>query len=87
MSFISARSRTGSTAMPTGCCMNELADMMKNADSMVPIETSQMQVACSRGDSLSHPKIHSPRNVDSRKNASSASTASGAPKTSPTKRE
>ena len=32
------------------------------------------------------PKIHSPRNVDSRKNASSPSMASGAPKTSPTKR-
>ena len=37
--------------------------------------------------SLSQPKIHRPMNVDSRKNASSASSASGAPKTSPTKRE
>ncbi len=33
--------------------------------------------------SLSHPKTHSPRNVDSRKKASSASMASGAPKMSP----
>ncbi len=37
--------------------------------------------------SLSQPKIHSPRNVDSTKKAASASMASGAPKTSPTKRE
>ena len=37
--------------------------------------------------SLSQPKIHRPMNVDSRKNAISASIASGAPKTSPTKRE
>ena len=33
------------------------------------------------------PKIQMPRNVDSAKNASSPSSASGAPKTSPTKRE
>ena len=38
MSFISARSRSGLTVMPTGCCMNELAAMMKNADSIVPID-------------------------------------------------
>ncbi len=37
--------------------------------------------------SRSQPKIHRPRNVDSRKNASSPSIASGAPKMSPTKRE
>ncbi len=33
------------------------------------------------------PKIHSPTNVDSTKNAASPSMASGAPNTSPTKRE
>src|SRR6478609_9300350 len=87
MSFISARLRSGFTVMPTGCCMNEFADMMKNADSIVPMDTSQIAAQCRRGESLSHPKIHSPRNVDSRKNASSASMASGAPKTSPTNRE
>ncbi len=89
-SFISARapsSRSSLTVMPTGFCMNELAAMMKNADSMVPIETSHMQVRCSLADSLSQPKIHRPRKVDSRKKASNASMASGAPKTSPTNRE
>ncbi len=43
-----------------------------------------MVARCTRFDSRSQPKIHSPMNVDSRKNASSASIASGAPNTSPT---
>ena len=60
---------------------------MKYAENRVPRWTSQMVVAWSLGDSLSQPKIHRPRNVDSRKNASRPSTASGAPKMSPTKRE
>ena len=54
---------------------------------MVPIEASQIVARWTRFGSRSQPKIHSPRNVDSRKNASSPSIASGAPKMSPTKRE
>ena len=54
---------------------------------MVPIATSQMLSRCSRLGMRSQPKIHRPRKVDSRKKASSASIASGAPKMSPTKRE
>ncbi len=42
---------------------------------------------CTRRDSLSQPNSHSPRNVDSRKNAASPSIASGAPKMLPTSRE
>ena len=87
MSFISARLRSALTVIPTGCCMNELAAMMKNADIVVPMATSQMQAACRAGESLSQPKIQMPMKVDSRKNASSDSIASGAPKTSPTNRE
>ena len=49
--------------------------------------TSQIASRCTRLESLSQPKIHMPRKVDSRKKASSASIASGAPKMSPTKRE
>ena len=60
---------------------------MKYADRSVPMWTIQMHARWSFGGSRSQPKIHSPRNVDSRKNASSPSMASGAPKTSPTKRE
>ncbi len=48
--------------------------------------TSHMHAACSLSGRRPQPKIHSPRKVDSRKKASRASIASGAPKMSPTKR-
>ena len=67
--------------------MNALAAMMKYADRMLPIETHQIVARCSFCGSLSQPKIQSPMNVASKKKASSPSKASGAPKTSPTKRE
>jgi hypothetical protein len=60
---------------------------MKYADSSVPIDASQIVARCRRFGSRSQPKIHRPRNVDSRKNASRPSIASGAPNTSPTNRE
>ena len=86
-SVSSARPVSGLNSKPTGFCMKELAARMKYADSTVPMCTSHMQPACSLGGSRSQPKIHRPRNVDSRKNASRPSIASGAPNTSPTKRE
>src|SRR4029453_15958994 len=46
----------------------------------------QRQARCTPALSCFQPKIHRPRNVDSTKKASRASSASGAPKTSPTKR-
>jgi len=46
-----------------------------------------MDARCSFLGRMPHPKTHSPRKVDSRKNAASPSIASGAPKTSPTNRE
>ena len=49
--------------------------------------TSQIVSRCTFWGSLFQPKIHMPMKVDSRKKASSASIASGAPKMSPTKRE
>ncbi len=60
---------------------------MKYAEMFVPIAASQIVARCSRFGSRCHPKIHRPRNVDSRKNAIRPSIASGAPKMSPTKRE
>ncbi len=57
---------------------------MKYADSIVPMLTSQMEARWTRSDTRPLPKIQIPRNVDSRKKASSASTANGAPKTLPT---
>ncbi len=50
----------------------------------MPSATSQMVARWTRGESRFHPKIQSPRNVASRKNAASPSIASGAPKTLPT---
>ena len=49
--------------------------------------TIQMQAAWIFCGSRSQPKIHRPRKTDSMKKASSASSASGAPKMSPTNRE
>ena len=64
--------------------MNEFATRMKYADSQVPATAIHSVARCRRGESLSHPKIHSPRNVDSRKKAARPSIASGAPNTLPT---
>ena len=60
---------------------------MKYALATLPTATSWMLSRCRRGESRSRPNTHSPRKVDSRKNATRPSIASGAPKTSPTKRE
>ena len=60
---------------------------MNAADSARAGETAQIVSRCSRFGSLSQPNSHSPRNVDSRKNAASPSIASGAPKMFPTSRE
>ena len=57
---------------------------MKYAEIIVPTAVAQMQNRWTFGDSRPQPKIHRPMNVDSRKNAISASIASGAPKMSPT---
>ena len=83
----SARPVSGLKRAPTGCCMNEFAAMMKNADRLTAIATIQMQARCTRRGSRVHPNIHKPMNVDSKKNAARPSIASGAPKTSPTNRE
>ena len=61
--------------------------MMNAADSAAPSATSQIVARCVRSDSFPQPNSHSPRNVDSRKNAASPSIASGAPNTSPTNLE
>ena len=84
MSVRCARPVAGSTAKPTGCRIQALAARMKNADRLEPIAAAQIVARCTRRGSRSHPKIHRPMKVDSRKNASSASSASGAPNTSPT---
>jgi hypothetical protein len=67
--------------------MKLLATKIQNAEMFAPMAASQIVARWILLGSLSQPKIHRPRNVDSRKKAMSASTASGAPKMSPTKRE
>src|SRR3954468_6105987 len=57
---------------------------MKYAESHVPSAATQIVARGTRFDRRSQPKIQSPRNVDSRKNAPRPSIASGAPKTLPT---
>ncbi len=59
---------------------------MKNADSSVPIATTQIVARWTPRGKRPQPKIQRPTNVDSRKNASRPSIASGAPKMSPTNR-
>src|SRR4030066_895487 len=71
----------------TGCCMNAFAIKIHITKIFDPMATSHIVAACIPLESLSHPKIHTPKNVDSRKKASKASRARGAPKISPTKRE
>src|SRR5689334_12487240 len=83
-SVSSARPVSGLNFAPTGCCMNEFAAMMKNAEALTPNATIQMHARCSARGSRLQPKIHKPMNVDSKKNAISPSNASGAPKMSPT---
>ena len=83
----SARPRSGLIRNPTGCCIHEFAARMKNAERLVAMPTAQIVTRWASFGSRSHPKIHRPTNVASRKNAMSPSIASGAPKTSPTKRE
>ena len=58
-----------------------------SAERFDPTATTQIAARCTFFGSTSQPKTQMPRKVDSRKKASSASIASGAPKMSPTKRE
>ncbi len=61
--------------------------MMNAADSEAPTATAQIVTRWTRRGSRPQPKSHRPRKTDSRKKAANPSIASGAPNTSPTKRE
>ena len=76
--------RLPSTLYPTGCCIQALAAKMKYAERAVATLTIQMAARWIRAETRSLPKIHIPRNVDSKKKASKASMARGAPNTLPT---
>ena len=61
--------------------------MMNTADRQLPSATAQAEARCTPRGSTFQPNTHTPRKVDSRKNAARPSIASGAPKTSPTNLE
>ncbi len=84
MLFIAGRWRVSSHSTPTGCCIHELAAMMKYADALTPKATIQMHSRWMRLLNRPQPKTHRPMNVDSAKKATRPSNASGAPKTSAT---
>ena len=68
----SARPVSGLNRVPTGCCMNEFAAMMKYAEMLTAIATIQMQARWIRRGNRFQPKIHKPMKVDSKKNATRA---------------
>ena len=68
----SARPVSGLKRAPTGCCIQEFAAMMKNADALTARATIQMHARCTSRGSRVQPKIHRPMNVDSKKNAAQA---------------
>ena len=51
------------------CCIQALAVRMKNADTIVPRLTTQMDSVCASRGSRSRPNMHNAMNVDSAKNA------------------
>ena len=72
-----------SSTYPTGLRRNPLATITANADTYPVTTTAQKMAACRARGNRCQPNTHSPSRVDSRKNATRVSTASGAPKTSP----
>ena len=63
--------------------MKLLAARIQMADMEEPRKVSQMKTACTAGLKRFQVNIHTPMKVDSRKNATRASIARGAPKMSP----
>src|SRR5512135_3684218 len=69
---------------PTGFCIHPLARSIQRADRLEDMATIHIEAACTFFETLFQPNIQRPMKVDSRKKATVASIASGAPKMSPT---
>ncbi len=78
---------SGLNAIPTGFCIQALATRIQRAERLAPTATSHVDARWNFLPTLFHPKNITAMNVDSRKNASIPSMASGAPKISPTNHE
>jgi hypothetical protein len=78
------RTVCGSKRAPTGLCIQPFAIRIQSAEKLAPMPTSQVTTRWPTLESRSHPKKKIPTKVASRKNAIKPSSASGAPKMSPT---
>ncbi|MCY1514512.1 hypothetical protein D9M68_490570 [compost metagenome] len=83
-SVISMRMVSGLKIDPTGFCIQPLAIRIHSAEKLVPKATSQVTARWLTLDIRFQPKKNRPTKVASRKKAISPSSASGAPKMSPT---
>ena len=84
---ISLRTVSRLKVHPTGYCIHELATRIHHADRFAPIAVSHVAARWKRLETFRQPKNMTAMNVDSIKKAKMPSTASGAPKMSPTKCE
>ena len=84
---ISLRIVSGLKAQPTGYCIQALATRIHQAEMVAPKPVSQVEARWKPGDTFFQPKYITATKVDSMKNATIPSTASGAPKISPTNQE
>ena len=84
---ISLRMVSGLNSQPTGYCIHALATKIHQAEMVAPSPVSQVEARWNPGDTFFHPKNITATKVLSMKKATIPSTASGAPKMSPTNHE
>ena len=84
---ISLRMVSGLNSHPTGYCIHAFATRIHHADMVAPSPVSHVEARWNPGDTFFQPKNITATKVDSIKKATMPSTASGAPKMSPTNQE
>ena len=81
---ISLRIVSGLNSQPVGYCIHALATRIHRADRLAPMAVNHVAARWNLGLTFFQPKNITAMNVDSMKKARMPSTASGAPKMSPT---
>ena len=84
---ISLRIVSGLNSQPTGACIQAFATRIHHAEIVAPRPVSHVEAKWNPFETLFQPKNITATNVDSIKKAMMPSTASGAPKMSPTNHE
>ena len=84
---ISLRMVSGLNSQPTGYCIHALATRIHQAEMVAPSPVSHVEARWNPADTFFHPKNITATKVLSIKKATIPSTASGAPKMSPTNHE